>query len=167
MRYLRRPRSAALVGAIALGTVISLTGAGLAVGSSGGTQPGVKELRGADAREYASIATLRADASKTNSSNTSSTASGVNSGAGDSDLADSQNQYDFERTSPAGYVTGPALADAMQQASQLPETDGNWQLFTNKPDDAQPSNYTDPFWGNQGAGFSLVGGRVTALVAAR
>lgn len=166
MRYLRRQRSVALVGAVALGTVISLTGAGIAVGSSGGTKPGVKELRGADARAYASIAKLRSDASKASASNSSYSPPGVNSGAGDSDLADSQNQYDFERTSPAGYVTGPALADAMQQASQLPETHGSWQLFTNKPDDAQPSNYTDPFWGNEGAGWSTVSGRVTALVAA-
>jgi hypothetical protein len=34
---------------------------------------------------------------------------------------------------------------------------------TNQSYNAQPSNYTDPFWGNEGAGFSLVGGRVTAL----
>jgi sugar lactone lactonase YvrE len=45
----------------------------------------------------------------------------------------------------------------------LPSTGGLWQEFTNKPYNAEPSNYTDPFWGNQGAGFSLVGGRVTAL----
>jgi hypothetical protein len=161
MRYLRRPRRAALVGAIALGTVISLTGAGLAVGSPGGIKPGVKNLRGADAWEYARIAYLRSHENKA-----AATASGVNSGAGDSDLADQQNQFDFERTAPAGAVNGPALADAMQQASQLPQTQGQWQLFTNQPDDAQPSNYTDPFWGNQGAGWSLVSGRVTALAAA-
>ncbi len=67
---------------------------------------------------------------------------------------------------PAQAITGPALASAEQQASALPQTGGNWQEFTNQPYQAQPSNYTDPFWGNEGAGFSLVGGRTTALVAA-
>jgi hypothetical protein len=166
MRYLRRPRRAALVGSVALATVISLTGAGLAIGASGGIKPGVKELRGAAAREYAKIAYLRSHASKTYASKTAATSSGINSLAGDSDLADQQNQFDFERTAPALAVSGAALASAIQQADRLPETDGHWNQFTNQPDNAQPSTYTDPFWGNQGAGWSLVSGRVTALVAA-
>ncbi len=84
----------------------------------------------------------------------------------DNDLADQNAQYDYERTAPAAAIEGPALATAEQQASQLPQTDGNWQEFTNQPYQAEPTNYTDPFWGNEGAGFSLVGGRTTALVAA-
>jgi hypothetical protein len=54
---------------------------------------------------------------------------------------------------------------AQQQAAALPVTGSAWQEFTNEPYNAQPSTYTDPFWGNEGAGFSLVGGRVTALAA--
>jgi hypothetical protein len=42
---------------------------------------------------------------------------------------------------------------------------GRWQEFTDRPYNAEPSNYTDPFWSNIGAGFSLVGGRVTALAS--
>src|SRR3984957_15102238 len=52
---------------------------------------------------------------------------------------------------------------AAQQAARIRSTPGNWQQFTTQPYNGQPSNYTDPFWSNVGAGFSLVGGRVTAL----
>lgn len=83
----------------------------------------------------------------------------------DDDLMAQQAQYDFERTAPAGYVSGPALVSAARQAAALPAIGGPWQEFTNQPDNAQPSNYTDPFWGNEGAGFSIVSGRVTALTA--
>ena len=38
--------------------------------------------------------------------------------------------------------------------------------MTTQPFNAQPANYTDPFWSNIGAGFSLVGGRTTALAQA-
>jgi hypothetical protein len=72
-------------------------------------------------------------------------------------------QFDFERTAPANVVSGQALVAAAQQAAALSQTGGSWQEFTNEPYNAQPSNYTDPFWGNEGAGFSIVGGRVTAL----
>jgi sugar lactone lactonase YvrE len=79
------------------------------------------------------------------------------------DDADQQAQWDFERTAPAGYVTGPALASADQQAAALPRAGGTWQEFTTAPYNAEPSGYTDPFWSNLGSGFSLVGGRTTAL----
>jgi hypothetical protein len=84
----------------------------------------------------------------------------------DGDLADSQDQYDFERSAPAGYVTGPALASAAAQAAGLGHSGGSWQEFTSQPYNAQPAGYTDPFWSNAGAGWSLVSGRVTALVTA-
>jgi sugar lactone lactonase YvrE len=85
----------------------------------------------------------------------------------DEDLADQQAQYDFERTAPADVVSGQALVAAAQQAASLSLSGGSWQEFTNEPYNAQPSNYTDPFWSNVGAGFSLVGGRVTALTTTR
>jgi sugar lactone lactonase YvrE len=81
----------------------------------------------------------------------------------DGDLLGQQAQYDFERTAPAGFVSGQALVSAAQQAASMARSGGAWQEFTNQPYQAEPSNYTDPFWGNEGAGFSLVGGRVTAL----
>ncbi len=82
---------------------------------------------------------------------------------GDNDLADQQDQYDFERTAPAAAVSGQALLSAAQQAGTLRSFGGAWQEVTNRPYNGQPSNYTDPFWSNVGAGFSLVGGRTTAL----
>jgi sugar lactone lactonase YvrE len=81
----------------------------------------------------------------------------------DGDLADQQAQYGFERSAPGTLVSGQALIDANQAAAKLPSTGGAWQEFTTQPYNAQPSNYTDPFWGNEGAGWSLVGGRTTAL----
>ena len=81
----------------------------------------------------------------------------------DGDLLAQQAQYDFERTAPAGFVSGQALVSAAQQAATLSLSGGAWLEFTNQPYNAEPNNYTDPFWGNEGAGFSLVGGRVTAL----
>ncbi len=71
--------------------------------------------------------------------------------------------YNAERTAPAGYLTGDAIGAAAQQAAQIPSTPGQWQQFTTQAYNGQPANYTDPFWSNVGAGFSLVGGRVTAL----
>ena len=71
--------------------------------------------------------------------------------------------YNAERTAPAGYLTGDAIGAAAQQAAQVPSTPGKWQQFTTQAYNGQPANYTDPFWSNVGAGFSLVGGRVTAL----
>ena len=82
----------------------------------------------------------------------------------DGDLAAQQAQYDFERTAPAGFVSGDAMGSAAQQAMGMSRSGGRWEEFTTVPYNAEPSNYTDPFWSNIGAGFSLVGGRVTALV---
>ncbi|MBV8930421.1 MAG: hypothetical protein JO152_14975 [Mycobacteriaceae bacterium] len=81
----------------------------------------------------------------------------------DNDLADQQAQYDYERTAPAQAVSGAAMLSAAQAANGLPAEGSRWQEFTDEPFNAQPSDYTDPFWGNEGAGFSLVGGRTTAL----
>jgi sugar lactone lactonase YvrE len=159
----KRRGPAALMGAVALGTVISLTGAGLAAGSSSSPQPG--HLHGYAARQHTLNTYLRTHRSARESA--ADTSNSVNSTPDDNDLADQNAQYDFERTAPAAAVNGPALASAEQAASALPATGGQWQLTTDKPYNAEPSNYTDPFWGNEGAGFSLVSGRVTALVSAR
>jgi hypothetical protein len=81
----------------------------------------------------------------------------------DGDLADSMAAYNAERTAPAGYLTGDAIGSAAQQAATIGSTPGTWEQFTSQAYNAQPSNYTDPFWSNVGAGFSTVGGRITAL----
>jgi hypothetical protein len=138
---------AALVGAATLGMTFSLTGIGLA-----GTVPGD---HGAAARQNARNSYLRTH-------NSAQTTSPMHT-PDDGDLADQFAQYNAERTAPAGAVNGPALVSAQQQAAALPQVGPRWQEFTTQPYNAEPSNYTDPFWSNVGAGFSLVGGRTTAL----
>ena len=138
------PWRAVLTGSVALGAALALSGMGLA------KSPGP---HGAAARQQARNSYVRSQGGR---------ATAIHSLA-DGDLAGQFAQYDFERTAPAATVSGEALVSAQQQAAALPQTGGAWQLFTNAPYNEQPSNYTDPFWGNEGAGFSLVGGRVTAL----
>ena len=150
MQHPIRSWRAALVGAVAVGMTFSLTGIGLA-----GTSPGD---HGAGARQQAQNSYLR-----THSTSQATTPTHT---PDDGDLADQFAQYDAERTAPAGVVSGPALVSAQQQAAALPQVGSRWQEFTNEPYNAQPANYTDPFWSNVGAGFSLVGGRTTALAAA-
>ncbi len=138
------PWRAILTGSAALGTALALSGMGLA------KSPGP---HGAAARQQAHnryVSSHSGPASATSSRE-------------DGNLAGQFAQYDYERTAPAATVPGEALVSAQQQAAALPQTGGTWQEFTTAPYNAQPSNYTDPFWGNQGAGFPLVGGRVTAL----
>ena len=132
----------------------------LAVGGGTAFAARTARLRGAAARQATRHAVVRADGD-----GTTNTASHT---ADDSDLADQQAQYDYERTAPAQAVSGDALLSASQQAAGLPSWGGSsWQEFTDVPYQAEPSNYTDPFWGNEGAGFSLVGGRDTALAETR
>lgn len=141
-----RPWRVALIGPVALGMALSLTGAGVA--AAGGPH-------GAGARQQAHTAYSLSHGGKAAATHTPD----------DGDLADVLAQYDNERTAPAGSVSGQALVSAQQQAAALPMTRARWQEFTTEPYNAQPSNYTDPFWSNVGAGFSLVGGRATALAS--
>jgi sugar lactone lactonase YvrE len=134
----------ALAGTAAIGTAISLSGAGVA--APGG-------VHGAAARQLANNAYAK----------THSAAAGSSQTRDDGDLAGQIAQYGNERSAPAATVSGAALVSAAQQAATLPVSGSAWQEVTNQPYNAQPSNYTDPFWGNEGAGFSIVGGRTTAL----
>jgi hypothetical protein len=143
-----------LIGSLAVGISLSLGGIALAGTPHGG-------VRGAAARQQAQSAynrthTNAADREPTNSHTPD-----------DNDLADQFAQYEAERTAPAQAVTGQPLVSAQQQASALPVTGSAWQQFTDEPYNGQPSGYTDPFWSNVGAGFSLVGGRTTALATTR
>ena len=137
-------RRAILVGSVAVATVVSLSGVGFA---------GTGGVRGAAARARTHIALARNSGGEPTASHTPD----------DGDLADQQAQYANERTAPGTGLTADVLGSAAAQAASLPVTGGSWQEFTTRPYNAQPSNYTDPFWSNVGAGFSLVGGRTTAL----
>src|ERR1017187_720141 len=141
-----RPWRVALIGPVALGMALSLTGAGVA--AAGGPH-------GAGARQQADTADSLSHGGKAAASHPHD----------DGDLADVLAQYDNERTAPAGSVSGQALVSAEQQAAALPMTRARWQELPTEPYNAKRSNYTDPFWSNVGAGFSLVGGRATALAA--
>jgi hypothetical protein len=117
----------------------------------GGVSPGMANngndgAHGAGARQQARNATLHSSP-------------GVNDG----DLIGQFAQYNFERSAPAAAITGPALQSAIEQANRLPVTGGAWQEVTTQPYNAEPAGYTDPNWSNLGAGFSIVGGRTTAL----
>jgi hypothetical protein len=118
---------------------------------------GQHPLKGAAARQSALYGYLKARAatSQTTPTNTHQ--------GDDGDLADTLAAYNAERTAPAGYLTGDAIGSAAQQAASIPATPGTWEQFTGQAYNAQPSNYTDPLWSNVGAGWSNVGGRVTAL----
>jgi hypothetical protein len=167
MRVPVRPWRAALIGSLAVGVTVGVAG------MSAASTPATIAPGGAAARQLAANTFLRTHGSNLlankNAVSTSVASAAANAPTNnhtpdDGDLADEQAQYDFERTAPAGYVTGPALATATQQAAQLPHSPGAWQEFTTQPYNAQPSDYTDPFWSNAGAGWADVGGRTTALV---
>jgi sugar lactone lactonase YvrE len=135
---------AAVTGTLALGVTLSLSGVGAA--APGGAH-------GAAARQQAQNSMIRgAGGAPTN-----------NHTPDDGDLADQAAQYAAERTAPGSALSGAALTSAQQQASALPVTGATWQEVTNAPYQASPPAYTDPFWGNEGSGFSRVGGRTTAL----
>jgi hypothetical protein len=173
MRLPIRPWRAVLVGSLAVGVTAGFSGISLAGASPAAPAHGAP--RGAGARQMAADAYLRTHGSNLlinknaivrNGSSAAVNATTSTHTADDGDLLGQQAQYDFERTAPAGYVTGAALASAAAQADRLRHTEGAWQEFTTQPYNAQPAGYTDPLWSNAGAGWSLVGGRVTALVAA-
>jgi len=140
------------IGALALAAVGALI---LVMGVSAAAQRGPQ---GAAARENAAK-TL----SSPGTNDSDGGATGINGGDGDDDLMDEQAQYGYERTAPAENVSGAAMVAASHQAAALPKTGGAWQEMTTKPYSGEPAGYTDPFWSNAGAGFSLVGGRATAL----
>ncbi len=142
---MHRTLKVTVVTAAALGTAISMAGVGAAAPNN---------LHGGIAvRQQARHAYVQATGGAPTNNHTPD----------DSDLADEQAQYAYERTAPAGFVSGDALTSAAQQAAALKQSGGAWQQVTDDAYNGQPSNYTDPFWSNVGAGFSLVGGRITAL----
>ena len=139
-----RSRSALVTVAVAGSAALAAGGLSLAEQGAG---------RGALQRQRALTEHLRASGLVSSATHTPN----------DGDLAGQLAQYAFERTAPAATLSGEALTSAATQAAALPTTGSNWEEVTTVPYNAQPPEYTDPFWSNAGAGFSLVGGRTTAL----
>jgi hypothetical protein len=87
----------------------------------------------------------------------------------DANIASMANEYAQERSLPGTHVSAEALLSARQEAADMPTLEGRWQEQTDVPYDLQPAGYNDPVWSDAfpppGAGFSLVGGRITALAA--
>ena len=144
-----------LLAAIAVAALFSTAAVGTA---AAGTH--ARHLRGAAQRQMRLHQILRRRA---RAAQRGAHASTKGSTQAETDLADQFDEYGFERTAPAGTVSGAAMLSASQQAAGLSARGGPWQEFTTQPYNAQPPDYTDPFWSNAGAGFSLVGGRTTAL----
>jgi sugar lactone lactonase YvrE len=134
-------------GTVAAGALLSVGGMSLA------SSP--RRLHGAALRQQAFQKYLRHHAR--HGAHTAS------SSADDGNLVAQLDQYNFERLAPSGVLKGNAQGSAVEQAKRLRIQGPAWQEMTTQPYQAQPPNYTDPFWGNQGAGFSLVGGRITTL----
>ena len=104
-----------------------LTAVALSLGVAGGAlaahRVGFRHVHGAAARQQAFRALLRARAHKSGLRQ----AHGSIVGHGDSDLADEESQYGFERTAPGLTVSGQALIAAGQQAAGLSVNAGPWQ----------------------------------------
>ena len=141
-------------------TVLALSLGAAAVGSA--HRLSSRHAHGALARQQALWSLLRTRAHHGRRAHALS----ESGGSDDSALAQQQAQYGFERTAPGLTVSGQALIAARQQAAGMQSTGGPWQAVTTEPYNAEPSGYTDPFWSNAGGGYSLVGGRTTALVQA-
>jgi sugar lactone lactonase YvrE len=131
--------------------------AGLLFLATTGVAAARNPIRGAAARQRALVRVLKSHAVPSDSTPTTTTHIPDNLEAQESAA------YDYERTAPAGFVSGDALVSANQQASALGESGPAWQQFTTQPYNAEPAGYNDPLESNAGAGFGIVGGRVTAL----
>ena len=152
-----RRRIRFLVGMLAVvGFITALTGAALAARRSH------DRIRGAAARERSFLRYVRRHSGPRARIATFEPANTHT--PDDGDLADSQAQWSFERTAPGSQISGGALIAAAQQAQTLPVKGAGWQAVTTVPYNANPSNYTDPFWSNIGSGFGITGGRTTSLV---
>ena len=96
---------ATLVGSLAAGISLSLSGIALAGTPQPGAGTGPGAGAGAAARQQAQAAYVRTHATPADTTPTN------NHTPDDGDLADQFAQYDSERTAPAGVVSGPALVE--------------------------------------------------------
>ncbi len=79
------------------------------------------------------------------------------------EVADRAEQYAYQRSAPALTVSAAALVAARRHVAAMPQVRGKVAEVTRQAMDAEPAGYTDPYWSNDGAGFGLISGRVTAL----
>ena len=160
----RHPGRLRLIGSLTVGIAAVITALGTAQPGSAATTA-QRPLHGAAARQSALYGFLKTGTSASPASPAATPTAPTNTHQGDDgDLADTMAAYNAERTAPAGYLTGDAIGAAAQQGAQIPSTPGKWQQFTTQAYNGQPANYTDPFWSNVGAGFSLVGGDRKSVV---
>jgi len=158
------PRTSA-VGIAALAVAGSLTLAGAAAAQAHPTATPVP-LPPAAQRQIATLAAANvAGAARLRAAGVTATDEGGTreAAAGPGEIADRAQAYAFERTAPAATVPAPALPAARRAAAALPRVGGTWDELTAKPYEAAPAGYSDPEWSNEGSGFGLVGGRMTAL----
>ena len=144
-----------------------LTAAALSLGAAGvalaAQRVGFRHVHGAGARQQAFWRHLRAKSHR--SGFRQAHASGI--GAGDSGLAFEAAQSRLRADRAGGHRLRAGAHRRRPAGRRLGRVGGPWQTVTTQPYNAQPANYTDPFWSNIGAGFSIVGGRVTALATTR
>jgi hypothetical protein len=81
------------------------------------------------------------------------------------EVADRAEQYTAMRTAPADSVSAQAVVAARAHAASMPTALARVKEVTDRPLQAEPTGYTDPYWSNAGSGFDLVSGRVTGLAA--
>ena len=75
-------------------------------------------------------------------------------------------ELEMARTvAPGTNVSGEAFDAAQAQAASLPVAGGRWSMVSNKPTQNDARNFRDPVWSNSGAGWFLIAGRISSLVA--
>jgi hypothetical protein len=88
-------------------------------------------------------------------------------GDGDAlEVADMAEQYSQQRSLPAESVSAKALIAARAQAAAVSAGRAFVTELTTSGMVAEPAGYSDPYWSNEGSGFQVVGGRMTALAIA-
>ena len=74
-------------------------------------------------------------------------------------------QFSDARVAPGGELTAGAWRSARRAADALPVAPGAWTEVTTKPYQNDHPGFRDPVWSNSGAGWGIVSGRLTAVVA--
>jgi hypothetical protein len=83
---------------------------------------------------------------------------------GESESLLARAEYEASKVlSPGRSINPGAFGAASAAASALPVTGGAWDEVTDLPTQNDDPRYADPIWSNTGAGWFLVGGRMTAL----
>lgn len=156
-------RTSTGVAALAVTGALALAGVGAAQ-----AQPGRSDrtpLPPAAQRQINTLVAARAHgAAQLRSLNEQGAGSSRQAGDGPGEIADRAEAWARQRTAPGTSVPAAAIPAALRAAAALPHYGPAWQELTSQPYQATPKGYTDPYWSNQGSGFGLVGGRMTAVV---